>query len=212
MNITNVNNDRLGDEYLACPSCDLLLNVPMLEDGESARCPRCGQFLTTYRANELSHVIAYTASALILLVLACSYPFISFKFSGLESLMTLPGIALRLMYIGMPSLAFLVAAFIIFIPALVIVLILALSIALKLEQQYSWLRSVGRLIYTLQNWCMVEVFFVGVLVSLVKIGHIATVIMGASFWAYGAFSLFFVLSLSGLDRVQCWRRIEALQP
>ena len=57
---------------------------------------------------------------------------------------------------------------------------------------------------------MVEVFFIGVLVSLVKVGHMATVVMGLSFWAYAVFSGFFVLSLSGLDRAQCWRRIEAL--
>ncbi|MBQ0718565.1 MAG: paraquat-inducible protein A [Gammaproteobacteria bacterium] len=184
----------------------------MLADGESARCSRCGNFLTTYRTNELSHVIAYTSSALILLALACSYPFMSFKSNGLESVMTLPETALRLLSNGMPTLAFLVAAFIIIIPALVVVLILGLSVALKLERHYRWLRPAGKLVYHLQNWSMVEVFFIGVLVSLVKIGHMATVIMGASFWSYAVFSLFFVLSLSSLDRVQCWRRIGALQP
>jgi paraquat-inducible protein A len=157
-------------------------------------------------------VIAYTSSALILLVLACSYPFMSFKASGLESLMTLPQTAFNLWRDGMPVLSFLVATFIIFLPALILALILALNIALHTERHYHWLRPIGRMIYSLQGWCMVEVFFIGVLVSLVKVGHMATVVMGLSFWAYAVFSLFFVLSLSGLDRAQCWRRIERLQP
>ena len=38
----------------------------------------------------------------------------------------------------------------------------------------------------------------------------ATIVMGISFWAYGAFSILFILALSGLDRAQCWGRIEAL--
>ncbi|MEZ0154981.1 MAG: paraquat-inducible protein A [Candidatus Reddybacter sp.] len=207
-------NEETGsslDDYVACPSCDVMFDISLLEDGESARCSRCGHFLSTYRADETSRVIAYSSSALILLLLACSYPFMSFKASGLESLMTLPQTALNLWRDGMPSLAFLVAAFIILIPALVLVLILVLNIALHNKRHYHWLRPVGRLIYTLQGWSMVEVFFIGVLVSLVKVGNMATVVMGLSFWAYAVFSLLFILSLSGLDRAQCWRRIERLQ-
>ncbi|MBL4782353.1 MAG: paraquat-inducible protein A [Porticoccaceae bacterium] len=207
------NNDEAGGlaDYIACPSCDVMFDISILKDGESAHCSRCGHFLSTLRSDETSRVIAYSSSALILLALACSYPFMSFKASGLESLMTLPQTALNLWYNGMPGLAFLVAAFIVFIPALLLILILILNIALLTERHCHWLQPVGRLIYTLYNWSMVEVFFIGVLVSLVKIGHMATVVMGLSFWAYALFSLFFVLSLSCLDRAKCWQRIEALQ-
>ena len=198
--------------YIACPSCDVLFDIALLQEGESAHCSRCGHFLSKHSGDATSKVIAYTSSALMLLVLACCYPFMAFKASGLESLMTLPQTAFKLWHNGMPVLAFLVAAFIIFIPALVLILILVLNIALFTECHYRWLRPAGRLVYTLQNWTMVEVFFIGVLVSLVKVGHMATVVMGLSFWAYAAFSLFFVLSLSTLDRVQCWRRIGALTP
>ena len=208
-------NEETGSQlanYIACPSCDVVFDISILKDGESARCARCGHFLSSYRADETSRVIAYSSSALILLALACSFPFMSFKASGLESLMTLPQTALNLMRDGMPGLALLVATFIILLPALILTLILALNIALHTDRHYHWLRFVGRMIYTLQGWCMVEVFFIGVLVSLVKVGHMATVVMGLSFWAYAVFSLLFVLSLSGLDRAQCWRRIELLQP
>jgi len=124
--------------------------------------------------------------------------------------MTLPETALKLWDYGMPGLALLVAAFIIIIPALMLLLILALVTALLLEKNYRWLRFAGRLIYTLESWSMVEVFFIGVLVSLVKIAKMATIVMGISFWAYGAFSILFILALSNLDRAQCWHRIELL--
>ena len=210
MTTTATATPGLEQVYLACPSCDLMFDVSRLVDGETACCSRCGHFLTARRADELNRVMAFTTTALILLVLACSYPFMSFKSNGLESMMTLPATALNLWHYDMPGLAFLVAAFIIFIPAVVLVLMLALTTALALERSYSWLRPAGRLIYTLQNWSMVDVFFIGVLVSLVKIANMATIVMGLSFWAYAAFTLLFILSLSGLDRVQCWRRIEAL--
>ena len=208
MAVTGSNREELN--CLACPSCDLIFDVSILGDGESARCSRCGHFLTVYRKDALYRVLAFTSSALILLVLACCFPFMTFKASGLENVMTLPETALKLWLYDMPGLSLLVAAFIIIIPALMLLLILALVTALLLSRNYSWLRFVGWLVYTLESWSMVEVFFIGVLVSLVKIAKMATVVMGISFWAYGAFSILFILALSGLDRVQCWRSIEAL--
>jgi paraquat-inducible protein A len=57
---------------------------------------------------------------------------------------------------------------------------------------------------------MVEVFLIGVIVSLVKIAAMATVVLGISFWAYVAFTICFTLALSNLDRYQCWHLIEQL--
>ncbi len=195
---------------LACPACDLIFDVSGLRHGETARCSRCGHFLTMCRDDELNRVMAFTVSALILLVLACSFPFLEFQASGLESLMTLPQTALELYRNNMPGLAFLVAAFIIIIPAAVLLLVLVLIGALMMQYRHAWLRLIGRLIFTLQSWSMVDVFFIGVLVSLVKIAQMATIHMGISFWAYAGFSILFILALSNLDRFQCWRRIEAL--
>lgn len=208
MAVTGSSSEELNG--LACPSCDLIFDVSMLGDGESARCTRCGHFLTVYRENALHRVMAFTSSALILLVLACSFPFMTFKASGLESVMTLPETALKLWIYDMPGLSLLVAAFIIIIPFLMLLLILFLVGALLLNRRYDWLPRAGRLVYTLESWSMVEVFFIGVLVSLVKIAKMATIVMGISFWAYGAFSILFILALSSLDRAQCWHRIEAL--
>ena len=57
----------------------------------------------------------------------------------------------------------------------------------------------------------VEVFIIGVLVSLVKIGAMATIVIGISFWAYIGFVLCFIAAIGSLDRFQIWREIEACQ-
>ena len=59
---------------------------------------------------------------------------------------------------------------------------------------------------------MVEVFFFGVLVSLVKITHMATIVLGIAFWAYAAFSVSFILAISRLDTYYTWKRLEELEP
>ena len=199
-------------ELIACPSCDYLADISGLNHGERASCLRCGHLLTVFQADGISRVLSYTVSALILLLLANCYPFLSFKAAGLDSVVTLPRTVLALYLDGMPMLALLVAGFIILLPFLWMLLVLLLFIPLYFQRSTSWLVAVGRLIFTLQNWCMVEVFLIGVIVSLVKISAMADVVLGISFWAYSGFSICFTLSLTNLDRLECWHAIERLNP
>jgi paraquat-inducible protein A len=195
---------------IACHSCDLLVHVGTLRHGESASCPRCGCFLTRYREDAYQRILAFASAGLIFLVLANSYSFLSFSSTGMESVMTLRETPAALWNNDMPGVAMLVTAFIIVIPAGVLVLMLALASALIQNIYHPWLAPIAKSVFLAQNWSMVEVFIIGVIVSLVKIAAMATVVVGASFWAYAAFAICFTAAVANLDRYQCWERIEAL--
>ena len=195
---------------IACHGCDLLVDVAGLEDAESASCPRCGCFLTRYRKDAFERVLAFASAGIVLLILANSYSFLSFAASGLESVMTLWQTPGALWEYGMPEVAVIVGAFIIAIPAAVLLMLLALCIPLNQGVYKPWLTPLAKGIFHLQNWAMVEVFIIGVIVSLVKIASMATVVLGISFWAYTAFTICFTLAVINLDRYQCWETIEAL--
>jgi len=112
---------------------------------------------------------------------------------------------------GMPEVAVLVAAFIIIIPAVVLILLALISFPLARGKYYSWLRPATNVMFMIQGWAMVEVFIIGVIVSLVKIAAMATVVLGISFWAYTAFAILFTLSVASLDRFQDWEQMERLE-
>ncbi len=195
---------------IACHGCDLLVNVSGLQNGEKASCPRCNCFLTRRRDDMYERVLAFSVSALILLVLANNYAFLSFSASGLESVITLAQTPGTLWEYGMPGVAIIVGAFIIVKPAIVLLLMLVHCNPQQKHTYRPWLVQVAKGIFLAQNWAMVEVFIIGVIVSLVKIMAMATVVLGISFWAYTAFAICFTLAVSNLDRYQCWERIEAL--
>ena len=67
-----------------------------------------------------------------------------------------------------------------------------------------------RWLFHLNAWSMVEVFAIGVIVSLVKLAAMAKVTLGPSFWAYLAFTVLFLLAFSAMDRLTVWRDIERL--
>ncbi|MDG2048225.1 MAG: paraquat-inducible protein A [Halioglobus sp.] len=198
------------DGEIACQSCDLLVNVAATRHGESASCPRCGCFLTKLHDDALHRVIAFSSIGLMFLAFASSYPFLSLSSSGVESAITLIQAPFALWSKGMPEVAVLVTAFIIAIPALVLMMMLTLCILITRGRYHSSLLPLAKGIFIGQKWSMVEVFLIAVIVAMVKIAAMATVTIGISFWAYGAFAICFTLAASSLDRYQCWQKIALL--
>ena len=202
---------KYNDDWLACPSCDQLFDMSEMQHGQQARCSCCDHALSTYRADIFSRVQAFALSSIILMIISCSFPFLSFKSSGLESVMTLPQAIERLHHEGMTDLALIVACFILLIPAVLLLLTFAVGLSLGCGWRNHWAKDCAKIIFHLKNWSMVEVFFIGVLVSYVKIAHMATVVIGISFWAYAVFTITFTMTIANLDRYQTWKRLEELE-
>ena len=200
----------MNSTRVACIECDLMVNVGELQPGQRAECPRCGFLVTRHIKDSYARGMAYSLAALVFLCIANAFPFLSFEAKGLANAMTLPSSALELWRYDYPGLALIVLCFIIVIPALYLTVLIGMLVPLSRNRPAPWLVASGRTLFLLSPWSMVEVFVIGVLVSLVKIGHMATVVMGISFWAYIGFALAFTAALASVDRLESWTRIEAL--
>jgi paraquat-inducible protein A len=199
-------------ERLGCVECDLLVRIGPLAPRERAACPRCGHLLTSNTPDGFTRSLAFALAAALLLAFSLSFPFLSLQASGMEQVMTLPGSAYQLYTGGYPSIAFLVMVPIIGIPALMVALLVGLLLLLRRAAPSAVLVPIGRTLFFLNPWSMVEVFVIGVIVSLVKVGHMAHVVLGISFFSYVAFAICFTAALTNLDRVRLWERIEELTP
>ncbi|MGI9290664.1 MAG: paraquat-inducible protein A [Gammaproteobacteria bacterium] len=166
--------------------------------------------ITQFPRQGIQRTLAFSIAAAIFLIISLVYPFLSFSSSGLESVMTLPEASLTIYKDGDLPLAVIIFGTIIGAPALLLCALLALTFPLVIQKSVPWLRSTGKLVIFLNEWNMVEVFIIGVIVSLVKIAKLATVILGLSFWAYIVFTVCLVAAMSGLDRWRVWNQIEDL--
>lgn len=201
-----IQSDKIG-----CPQCDLLIARPALAPGQRANCPRCGFVLTVCYANPASRALSFALSALVFLLIAVNFSFLKINSSGVESSTTLIQTVSRLADYGANAVAVLVFAIIILIPAAMLAATILLSIMLMTRRYAQWMLFVTRWLFHFNTWAMVEVFAIGVIVSLVKISSMAHVELGASFWAYLAFSGLFLLSFSSLDRLVVWSSVNRLR-
>jgi paraquat-inducible protein A len=195
---------------VGCPECDLLGEVPSLVPGQRARCARCGYVLAVCFDDPYARAWSFSVAALVVLAIAFSFPFLSISAAGVTSSMTLVETVLYLAQYGADGIAVLVSIFVILVPVLMLVFMIALATMLRAGRFHPLLRVPTRWLFHLNGWAMVEVFAIGVIVSLVKLAAMARVSLGPSFWAYLAFTGLFLLAFSAMDRLTVWRDIERI--
>lgn len=193
---------------IACQHCDFVVVTPVLKPGQCALCPRCRHKLSRLKVNAISSLMSYSVAGLILLILASLFPFMSFTLNGNVMEISLWQAATEL-YVGpFKLLSFIVFFFIVLFPAIILSFIFVFLATLELIGQTFYTATLLRMIFNLVPWAMAEVFFVGVLVSLIKLVTIADIGLGMSFWAYLSFCLCYVKVLSIIDKYQFWYWME----
>ncbi|PID60102.1 MAG: paraquat-inducible membrane protein A [Gammaproteobacteria bacterium] len=172
------------DERIACRSCDLLHQRPVLASGERARCVRCGDVIASNIPNGTDRVLASAIAGCVLIVVAVTLPFFDVSLAGLESRISLLDAVAALWQRGMLVLAVLVLASMIFLPFLRFLVLVIVFARIRYGSKPTDLdRQAFQYALLLEPWAMAEVFMVGVSVSLVKVASQAQVGLGSAFWA-----------------------------
>ncbi len=194
--------------YLACPDCDGLFTAPETPEGERVVCPRCSAHLVTRRAQFVSHATALVTAAAFFFVLANVFPFMTLKADYRESNMLLAGSVTGLEEQGFPVLAAMVGMFVLAAPTFVIGAMLYLLIPLMRGERLRWSLHLCRAMAEARRWNMVEVYLLGALVSLLKLGKLATLTLGVSFWAFVGFIVCLVSAVTIIDPAELWKKLE----
>jgi paraquat-inducible protein A len=172
---------------VACPECDALQREPPLVPGGSADCARCGAELYRYKPGSIDHTLAFLLAAAVVFVFANAYPLLEMDARGLASLTTIFGTVRALGAEGMPSVAVLVFATALLLPAIELGAMLYMLVPLRLRFVPPGLRTAFRIVRMVQLWGMAEVFLLGTLISFVKLKDIAAVHPGIALYALVAF-------------------------
>jgi paraquat-inducible protein A len=198
--------------YFACPDCDALFSAPVVREDGRVVCPRCRANLFSRRPNFLHRATALVFAAAFFFILANAFPFLTLRADYRESYMHLAGCVSGLEEQGFPVLAAMVGVFTLAAPMLLIGALLYVLVPLLRERRLPWALSLCRVVHEAQRWNMVEVFLLGVLVSLLKLGKLATLTLGTSFWAFVGLIVCLIAALATIDHAELWEQLEEAQP
>ena len=198
----------MNNALMACHECDLLHHIKPLPDGGVAQCIRCGAVLYRQKRDSLDRTLALTIAGLILFVVANTYPFLALKSGGLEQQTTLITGTKELYAQGMEILALLVMFTSILAPLVHLVGMLYVLLSLKFNLMPRNLPRVFRLVQSLQPWGMLEVFMLGILVSVVKLAKMAKIVPGIALYSFLVLIFVMAASSASLDPHLIWKRWE----
>jgi paraquat-inducible protein A len=198
----------VGVETLACPGCDLLQTVPLLPPGAKARCPRCGEIISSRPHDPLNHPLALTIAAAIIFIVANTAPLMTLSNMGREVNTTILGGVHQMWLHGEEVTAVVVAFCAVIAPAAYIVFVFIVLLAVRRPPAPA---PAGDLLHWadfMWLWAMDEVMLLGILVALVKLAELATIRAGVGIYAVGVLVVLLCEIIITFDRREVWNRIE----
>jgi paraquat-inducible protein A len=194
------------DAFIACHECDVIHRIKPVPAKVAAHCIRCGAVLYKHKPNSLDRTLAFAFAGLILFILANSFPFLGLKIGSQVRQTTLLTGIYELYVQGMQVVAILVLLTTVLVPFIQMLCLLYILLPLKFHRLPRGLPRVFRFVNSVGPWGMMEVFMIGILVSLVKLAGMAKIIPGISVYAFLA--LIFVLATMtvSLDSHLIWHK------
>lgn len=194
---------------IVCHDCDLLQREAALPPGGAACCGRCGAVLYRKMAESLDRTLAFTLAAAVLFLLANAFPLVGLEVQGHRNATDLLGAACALWDQDMRMVAGLVFLTTVLIPAIEMSGMIYLLLPLRLGRAPPGAGRMLRFLQAVKPWGMVEVFMLGVLVSLVKLAHLASIVPGIALWSFGGLTLMLAASAASFNPHEVWARVRA---
>lgn len=163
---------------IACPECDLLMAYDSLIKDERINCARCGAELKTYRYNMVSKALALVLTALILFIPASFLPILKIDILSLASEASVWDSVLGLYHSGMKAISIVVLMCGFAIPLLKLLCQLYVSTALYFNKGKPLAILFFKIYQELKEWGMLEIYLLGILVSIIKLQGMAELHIG----------------------------------
>ena len=189
---------------LACHHCGAAYQRPVLEPGQWAQCERCDNVLETYSTFTPGAWLAVIVAALLCFALANVYPIATLLISGQSQAASFFDAIIITWQAGYPEVAVVAFAAGFLLPFVQLLLLLWVFFSLSLGRLPLRFEELISLIDLLKPWCMVPVFLMGILVSVVKLVGLASLVAGVGLFATAA-SAIFVTALTRLSaqKIRC---------
>lgn len=192
---------------IACTHCDLLLNTEQLQAGERAICPRCHQTLYL-DSKSLLNSMALLVTAMIIYLPAITLPFLNIETAGQTHQISLVESIVIIAQGKTVLLAVVVLFLVLLLPLLRLIGLLIITLLLSQGKAPLSARVSARYLMQLLPWGMLEVYLIGVLITLVKLTSYATVGFLSGFYAFVVLIILNAVINMRLPRQRLWQYIH----
>ena len=199
-----IENEDALDHFIICHKCSTLNEEIPIKEGSKACCSECGNVLYRYDSRLIEHSLALSLTGLIFFVLANVFPLMQIDILGTAQFITIPKTILGLLESGFYIVGFICAFLIFLFPLMIFLINILLFTLLKMARGKKLTKELLILLAHITPWSMADIFFISLLVALVKLIAFGQIHIGISFWALMAFVLIDIYITKSLHLSEIW--------
>jgi len=191
-------------KFWGCPSCDLLVKKKKIAYGQKAKCPRCKKTLSKPIENSIEKTLALTSGALILFFPAVFMYLMSLNLLGQMQQQSVFNSILAIFNEGYSLIALVLFLTCILVPFLKISILLYVSLGLYKQWLLPFIHASFRIYHSIDEWAMLEIYMLGILVSVVKLHSVAQLDFNLGIVLFVVYLMLSLSSSAFLDEELYW--------
>jgi len=196
------------DGLIACPECDLLIRKAEPGPGLKCLCPRCRSMLFHVKRNPVERTLIMSLTGLIFFVPAMVLPIMTLNVLGLEQSANIIQWVSALFRTGFHMVGIVVLLTVVVIPPLKLLLLFYVSMAIRIKAHCNNLGSIFRFYQRMDEWGMLEICMLGILVSIIKLKDLAQISYGIGLFCFVLLLTITLISSVTLDEHKYWSLIQ----
>ena len=195
-------------QLIACQLCDALFDKPDLKQGQSAKCARCGSVMAERKVNSIERSYHWSLAGLFFLAPAILLPIMGVSLAGQYHHASLLDCILALIDRGFYMIAVLVFLFAIAVPIVRLFGSFYITYSFKFNRLKPSLLSFFRAFHHLDNWAMLNVFMLGIVVSMYKLLDDTELSVNMGLIAFILWLISSTMAAATLDQDFIWQELE----
>jgi len=203
--LTNSANNK---QLIACQQCDALYDKPELKQGQSAKCMRCGSTMLERKIDSIERSFNWSLAGILLLMPAILLPIMGVTLAGQYHHASLLDCILVLIDRGFFMIATLVFLFAIAVPVVRLFGAFYVTYSFKFKKLKPSLLYFFRAFHHLDNWAMLNVFMLGIVVSMYKLIDDTELSVNMGLLAFILWLISSTMASAALDPDYIWQKLE----
>ncbi len=194
---------------MVCPSCSQILQPPKLQPNQVALCPRCSRQLHRYKRHPIQKGLALSITGLVLYLPANLLPLLTFSVLGIDNRSSIFQACMHMFASGQYVVGMIVALTTMIFPLLLLSSLLMVTLGLASGRRSRLMPPLFRAYHHLSEWSMTDVFLVGVLITIIKMSHMASVSLNGGFFCLVGLVVTTVAAQTTIDPQRFWSMMES---
>ncbi len=192
----------------ACPDCDLLMPKTEAPPGHSVLCPRCGKTISKRNSDSIIKALALSIAGLLMYPPAMLLPLMTMESFGFSDSANIIDSIINFYQNGYYLVAFMVLLSAVIFPLVLLGSVFIISLQLYRHRYPRYLAKLFRAYLHLQEWAMVEVYLLGIMITVIKMGNSTDISYNTGIFCFSGLVLLTIAIAAAIDTDFFWEAIE----